>query len=127
IGIPFFDSEKELDQKLIELITTSMKIFTVMFITFMVLTFIASRTLTVPLKMITQKLKGFTLTGRNEPISYFSDDEIGLLVNEYNLMLYKLEQSKKELAARENEAAWREMARQVAHEIKNPLTPMKLS
>ncbi|MDX5347821.1 MAG: HAMP domain-containing histidine kinase [Hymenobacteraceae bacterium] len=127
IGIPFFDSEKELDRKLIELITTSMNIFTVMFIIFMILTFIASRTLTVPLKMITQKLKSFTFTGKNETISYFSDDEIGLLVNEYNLMLYKLEQSKKELAAREKEAAWREMARQVAHEIKNPLTPMKLS
>ena len=56
-----------------------------------------------------------------------SDDEIGLLVREYNAMLTKLEASKRELAAQEKEAAWREMARQVAHEIKNPLTPMKLS
>ena len=54
-------------------------------------------------------------------------DEIGLLVREYNAMLPKLEESKQELAAQEKEAAWREMARQVAHEIKNPLTPMKLS
>jgi nitrogen fixation/metabolism regulation signal transduction histidine kinase len=50
-----------------------------------------------------------------------------LLVREYNGMLTKLEASKRELAAQEKEAAWREMARQVAHEIKNPLTPMKLS
>jgi two-component system nitrogen regulation sensor histidine kinase NtrY len=50
-----------------------------------------------------------------------------LLVSEYNAMLGKLEASKRELAAQEKEAAWREMARQVAHEIKNPLTPMKLS
>ena len=57
----------------------------------------------------------------------FRSDEIGLLVREYNAMLTKLEASKRELAAQEKEAAWREMARQVAHEIKNPLTPMKLS
>jgi nitrogen fixation/metabolism regulation signal transduction histidine kinase len=55
----------------------------------------------------------------------FADEN--LLVREYNAMLTKLEASKRELAAQEKEAAWREMARQVAHEIKNPLTPMKLS
>ncbi|QNF33477.1 HAMP domain-containing histidine kinase [Adhaeribacter swui] len=127
IGLPFFDSEKELDSKLIDLFTTIMNIFTAMFIVFMVLTYIASRALTVPLKLVTQKLKQTTLTGQNEKLEYYSADEIGLLVNEYNNMLLKLEESKKELATREKEAAWREMARQVAHEIKNPLTPMKLS
>ncbi|WP_237587111.1 sensor histidine kinase [Pontibacter russatus] len=127
IGIPFFDSEKELDLKLIELITTTMKIFTVMFITFMVLTFFASRTLTVPLRMLADKLKRTSLTGKNEMLAYEGADEIGMLVNEYNRMLLTLEQNKQDLAMREKEAAWREMARQVAHEIKNPLTPMKLS
>jgi two-component system nitrogen regulation sensor histidine kinase NtrY len=127
IGLPFFDSEKDLNEKLIELITTVMNIFTIMFIIFMVLTFVAARALTVPLKLITEKLKRTTLTGKNEMLAYSSADEIGLLVNEYNQMLLKLEQSKQELAMREKEAAWREMARQVAHEIKNPLTPMKLS
>jgi nitrogen fixation/metabolism regulation signal transduction histidine kinase len=56
-----------------------------------------------------------------------ANDEIGLLVNEYNNMLFKLEASKKDLADSEKESAWREMAKQVAHEIKNPLTPMNLS
>ena len=127
IGLPFFDSEKELDSKLIEFFTTIMNIFTSMFIVFMILTYVASRALTVPLKLVTQKLKQTTLTGQNEKLDYHSADEIGLLVSEYNNMLLKLEESKKELATREKEAAWREMARQVAHEIKNPLTPMKLS
>jgi two-component system nitrogen regulation sensor histidine kinase NtrY len=127
IGIPFFDSEKELESKLIQLLTTIMNIFTAMFIAFIVITNWASRALTVPLKLVTDKLKQTTLTGQNEKLEYQSADEIGLLVNEYNLMLEKLEESKKELATREKEAAWREMARQVAHEIKNPLTPMKLS
>ncbi|WP_317128195.1 ATP-binding protein [Hymenobacter persicinus] len=127
VGIPFFDSEKELDNKLVELISTILNIFTVMFILFLVLTFVASRLLTNPLKIITEKLKHTTLTGQNEMLAYESTDEIGLLVREYNAMLLKLEESKQELATQEKEAAWREMARQVAHEIKNPLTPMKLS
>jgi nitrogen fixation/metabolism regulation signal transduction histidine kinase len=63
----------------------------------------------------------------NEPMYWSSKDEIGLLVNEYNQMLSKLEASKKVLASTEKESAWREMAKQVAHEIKNPLTPMKLT
>ena len=127
IGIPFFDSEKELDAKLIQLLTTIMNIFVAMFIFFLVITNWAARALTVPLKLVTQKLKQTTLTGKNEKLEYQSADEIGILVNEYNQMLLKLEENKNELAIREKEAAWREMARQVAHEIKNPLTPMKLS
>lgn len=127
VGIPFFDSEKDLDNKLVDLIAIILNTFTVMFILFLVLAFVASRVLTNPLKLLTEKLKQTTLTGQNEMLDYQSNDEIGLLVREYNTMLLKLEQSKQELAVQEKEAAWREMARQVAHEIKNPLTPMKLS
>ena len=128
VGIPFFDSEKELNTKLTELFTTILNIFTLMFLLFLGLAFVAARQLTAPLKLITEKLTQTTLTGENELLDYrSSDDEIGLLVREYNTMLTKLEASKRELAAQEKEAAWREMARQVAHEIKNPLTPMKLS
>ncbi|UYZ63326.1 sensor histidine kinase [Hymenobacter weizhouensis] len=127
VGIPFFDSKKDLNNKLTELISTTLNIFTVMFILFLVLAYLASKVLTGPLRLITEKLKQTTLTGQNEMLAYNSDDEIGLLVREYNHMLLKLEESKQELAMQEKEAAWREMARQVAHEIKNPLTPMKLS
>ena len=128
VGIPFFDSEKALNTKLTELFTTILNIFTLMFLIFLGLAFVAARQLTAPLTLITEKLTHTTLTGENELLDYrSSDDEIGLLVREYNTMLTKLEASKRELAAQEKEAAWREMARQVAHEIKNPLTPMKLS
>ena len=128
VGIPFFDSEKALNNKLTELFTTILNIFTLMFLIFLGLAFVAARQLTAPLTLITEKLTQTTLTGENELLDYrSSDDEIGLLVREYNAMLTKLEASKRELAAQEKEAAWREMARQVAHEIKNPLTPMKLS
>jgi nitrogen fixation/metabolism regulation signal transduction histidine kinase len=63
----------------------------------------------------------------NEEIEWKRNDEIGGLVKEYNKMVKKLEESAVALAKSEREGAWREMARQVAHEIKNPLTPMKLS
>jgi two-component system nitrogen regulation sensor histidine kinase NtrY len=128
VGIPFFDSQKELNGKLTELFSMILNIFTLMFLLFLGLVFVATRQLTAPLKLLTERLTRTTLTGENEVLDYnSSDDEIGLLVREYNTMLGKLEASKRELAAQEKEAAWREMARQVAHEIKNPLTPMKLS
>jgi len=56
-----------------------------------------------------------------------SQDEIGSLINAYNIMVYRLKDLQTDLAEAEREAAWKEMAQQVAHEIKNPLTPMKLN
>ena len=64
---------------------------------------------------------------RNEPILWNRNDEVGLLVSEYNKMIDALDVSLNKLAEVERQGAWREMAKQVAHEIKNPLTPMRLS
>jgi nitrogen fixation/metabolism regulation signal transduction histidine kinase len=63
----------------------------------------------------------------NEPINYTQEDEIGALVSAYNSKLKELEFTAAQLAKSERESAWKEMAKQVAHEIKNPLTPMRLS
>jgi len=63
----------------------------------------------------------------NKKIDWSSNDEIGGLIKEYNKMIEKLEVNASMLATVERDNAWREMAKQVAHEIKNPLTPMKLS
>ena len=127
VGLPFFDSEKELEGKLIQLLSMVMSLFAGIFLASTFFTFLASRALVEPLQLLTDKLKRVTLTKKNEPLHYPANDELGLLVQEYNSMLQKLEESKQELSEREKEQAWREMARQVAHEIKNPLTPMKLS
>jgi nitrogen fixation/metabolism regulation signal transduction histidine kinase len=108
-------------------LTNVINIFTLIFIIFLVGSYYASNKLTFPLKYITQKLKRTSLSDYNEPLSWNSDDEIGLMISEYNRMLVKLESSKEALSRSEKESAWREMAKQVAHEIKNPLTPMKLS
>ena len=88
--------------------------------------FITNR-ITRSFSLISDKMREVNLGKRNEAIEWNRNDEIGELVIEYNKMVSKLEESAQALAKSEREGAWREMARQVAHEIKNPLTPMKLS
>ncbi|WP_367388519.1 ATP-binding protein [Lewinella sp. LCG006] len=78
-----------------------------------------------PIVQIGKKL-GDTRLQNNEPLQWSREDEIGKLVANYNQMIVDLDKSAAKLAATERESAWREMAKQVAHEIKNPLTPMKL-
>jgi two-component system nitrogen regulation sensor histidine kinase NtrY len=126
VAVPFFESETELDLLIADVLSNIINIFVLVFIMFLVISYFVSKNLTFPFKLLTQKLK---VTGleNNEPMYWPAKDEIGLLVNEYNNMLFKLEASKKDLADSEKESAWREMAKQVAHEIKNPLTPMKLT
>jgi nitrogen fixation/metabolism regulation signal transduction histidine kinase len=72
-------------------------------------------------------MRDINLQKINQEIEWKRKDEIGELVKEYNKMVHKLDESAEALAKSEREGAWRQMARQVAHEIKNPLTPMKLS
>lgn len=77
---------------------------------------------------ISEKMKATRLEKRNEKIEVeSSSEEIENLVKAYNSMIDELEESAVKLATSEREQAWREMAKQVAHEIKNPLTPMRLS
>jgi len=108
-------------------LNTIMNLFSFTFIALLILSYFASRYLTYPLHMITHKLSRISLTTENEPLQWNGDDEIGQLITQYNSMLKVLEENKKMLSRTEKESAWREMAKQVAHEIKNPLTPMKLS
>ncbi|NJM26786.1 MAG: hypothetical protein HC859_16235, partial [Bacteroidia bacterium] len=125
LGIPFFQSVYSLEKVQITILANILTIFAVIFIVLLVLSFFVSRWLTFPLKFITQTLSRTSLTKINQPLTWRSDDEIGLMVKEYNQMLYKLGESKAELEQTQRELAWREIAQQVAHEIKNPLTPMK--
>ena len=127
LSLPFFASQKDLESNVTDVMANIINTFTFVFIIFLFVSFFVSHGLTFPLRLITQKIKRTTLSSFNEPLSWNSDDEIGLMVTEYNKMLVNLEESKKALARSEKESAWREMARQVAHEIKNPLTPMKLT
>lgn len=98
-----------------------------LFIAAIGLTILLSNSITKNLTVLGEKLKTVDLNTHNEPIHWQNQDEISQLISAYNEMLLKLEESRTLLAKNEREGAWREMARQVAHEIKNPLTPIKLS
>ena len=124
---PFFGSKNHLNRQKAEVFNNIINITTLIFIFSVWFTYLAVRRLTNPLIVIASKLKSTELKETNEPLDWKTNDEIGVLIQEYNKMLEKLEVSKVELAKNEKEAAWREMAKQVAHEIKNPLTPMKLT
>lgn len=127
LSVPFFESALSLEATQINVLANILTVFTVIFILFSILSFFVVNSLTFPLRFITRTLSRTTLTGTNMPLEWNSKDEIGLMVTEYNRMLANLEQSKVELARSQKESAWREIAKQVAHEIKNPLTPMKLT
>ncbi|MDQ3015738.1 MAG: HAMP domain-containing histidine kinase, partial [Bacteroidota bacterium] len=88
---------------------------------------IMARSITRPVAQLSEKLKKIRIGKKNETIQWSIDDEVGELIRDYNAMVTKLDESVLLLAQSERDTAWREMAKQVAHEIKNPLTPMKLS
>jgi len=127
LGIPFFQSGASIEQMQITVLTNIISIFTLVFIVLLIVSFFVTKWLTAPLSMITQTFGRISLTKTNKPLEWKSDDEIGLMVREYNHMLDTLSDSKRELENNQREKAWREIAQQVAHEIKNPLTPMKLT
>jgi signal transduction histidine kinase len=127
LSAPYFQSASSLENARIGVLSSFLTIFTIVFVLFSIVSFYLVNWLTFPLRFITKVLGKTTLSGTNKPLEWESSDEIGLMVKEYNKMVINLEQSKNELARVQKESAWREIAKQVAHEIKNPLTPMKLT
>lgn len=85
-----------------------------------------SKQITKKIELVAEKIKQTDVVIHNRPIEYHQNDELKPLVNSYNEMLEKLNQQSNILALTEREEAWRDMAKQVAHEIKNPLTPMRM-
>ena len=126
LRVPSFQTTQTLKQNRITVFTSILEIFTIIFLLIAVLSQFSFNALARPLRFISEGLRKTSLSSKNEPLEWQPKDEIGELVREYNEMILKLEASKKALARTEKESAWREMAQQVAHEIKNPLTPMKL-
>jgi two-component system nitrogen regulation sensor histidine kinase NtrY len=127
LGIPFFQSAYLLEKIQSVILINILNIFAFIFIVLLLLSYVVADRLTFPLRFITQSLRKTSLTNSNTPLTWPAEDEIGLMVKEYNSMLFKLSESKNELEQTQREKAWREIAQQVAHEIKNPLTPMKLT
>jgi nitrogen fixation/metabolism regulation signal transduction histidine kinase len=127
INIPYFTSRQELEQQISNFLVTIINLNAFIFLVAGLIALLITNRITRSFAVISNKMKEVNLGKKNEEITWNKNDEIGELVKEYNKMVTKLGESAEALAKSEREGAWREMARQVAHEIKNPLTPMKLS
>lgn len=126
-NIPHFADVADINRGLIEAIASFVNIYMLILLLTLPLSRLISYTISMPLIRLRDKMSGFQLSRKPEQIVYHGDDEIGVLVRAYNRMVVQLNASASRLASSERDAAWREMARQIAHEIKNPLTPMLLS
>ncbi|TCK67718.1 phospho-acceptor domain-containing protein [Winogradskyella wandonensis] len=128
LNIPYLEDDDIFNRELNEFLTRLGIAYIVMILAAIVLAYFVSRYITRSLKTISDKMNEFRLEKRNKKIDIESSSiEIENLVKSYNGMIDELEESAVQLATSEREQAWREMAKQVAHEIKNPLTPMRLS
>ncbi|MEP7109225.1 MAG: HAMP domain-containing sensor histidine kinase [Ferruginibacter sp.] len=127
LNIPYFTSQTKLRQEISNFLLAIINLNAFIFLIAGIVAFFITNRITRSFSFISNKMKAVNLGQMNEAIIWNRRDEIGELVKEYNKMVAKLDNSAATLAKSEREGAWREMARQVAHEIKNPLTPMKLS
>jgi two-component system nitrogen regulation sensor histidine kinase NtrY len=127
LNIPYFESQNRLQDEISNFLVTIINLNAFIFLIAGIIALFITNRITRSFSIISNKMKQINLETGNEEIVWNRNDEIGALVSEYNTMVRKLDVSAGKLAKSEREGAWREMARQVAHEIKNPLTPMKLN
>ncbi len=127
VNLPYFARQDELTNEISALLVAFINIYVILIGISIFIALIISNYITKPVQLIKEKISRLRLGTTIEKIEWEKNDEIGSLVEEYNRMVDELSRSAALLAKSERETAWREMAKQVAHEIKNPLTPMKLS
>ncbi|MBP8791027.1 MAG: HAMP domain-containing histidine kinase, partial [Breznakibacter sp.] len=127
LNIPYFVGINSLHQQISSIVVAIINAYLFFILIAVGLAILISRRIASPLIAIRESIKNVQLGKSNAKINYSGSDEIGNLITEFNRMLDELSFSAEKLAASERESAWREMAKQVAHEINNPLTPMKLS
>lgn len=127
IAVPSFISQSEMNANVEDFIIRMLPLYIVLLLLAILVVWLFARGVAEPLRAITLQLKNYRLGEKNEHISYAFHDEIGDLLQHYNMMMDVLADSTQKLARSEREGAWRTMARQVAHEINNPLTAMKLT
>lgn len=127
VQLPNFYQSSDLNAEISSIVVGFINLYALMFIVIGIIAWIVSRNISYPLMLLQRQMARTTFGEKNEPIHWNRKDEIGELVQQYNLMIDQLEDSAIRLAQSEREGAWRDIARQIAHEIKNPLTPMKLS
>lgn len=127
VQLPDFYQTSDLNSEVSSIMVGFINLYALMFFVIGAMAWMVSRNISYPLRLIQKQLAQTTIGKKNEPIDWERNDEIGELVKAYNNMIDQLQESAEKLGRSEREGAWRDIARQIAHEIKNPLTPMKLS
>ncbi|HCC69723.1 MAG TPA: hypothetical protein DEQ09_01005 [Bacteroidales bacterium] len=127
LNLPYFNMQSRISEETSNLIVAMINFSTILLVIAMSIAVLISVRITNPLRMLQQGLASVRLEEKSKPLEYSGHDEISELVLQYNKMLDELQSSVLKLARSEREDAWRGMAKQIAHEIKNPLTPMKLN
>ncbi len=127
LNLPYFTEPEMLAQEVTNLVVVILNTYVILLLLVLFLSVFLADRITQPLRFIQTRIAQLSLSKNNEKIVYKGKDEIAGLVDEYNYMVDELVKSAGLLARSERESAWREMAKQIAHEIKNPLTPMKLN
>ncbi|MDD2634158.1 MAG: ATP-binding protein [Bacteroidales bacterium] len=127
LNLPYFARQNEFKKEISNFVIAFSNVFLALILISIIIGIFISRQLTRPLVIIQDKIRSMDIKKKAEKIIYTKNDELGGLIREYNRKVDELSESASKLAQSEREMAWREMAKQIAHEIKNPLTPMKLS
>ena len=129
LNLPYIEDDDFINKELKENLTRLGYAYLLMLVIAIILAYFLSKYITRSLKTVSDKIIETRLNKRNKKIHMDGDatEEISNLIKAYNSMIDELESSAAQLATNEREAAWREMGKQVAHEIKNPLTPMRLT
>ena len=128
LNLPYLEDDYFITRDLRNFLIKLTEVYLFMLLLAILLAYFLSKYITRSLKTISEKIHQTRLDKRNEKIEIGNvSEEIYTLVDAYNSMIDELEESAVKLATSEREQAWREMAKQVAHEIKNPLTPMRLN
>lgn len=127
IAVPYFMSEQTRNEELDALLARLLPPYFIVLMLALFFSFWAAQSMTAPISMLNEKMRHFEIGAKDNHIDYPYHDELGALVERYNMLVDRVEESAEKLANAEREGAWRTMARQIAHEINNPLTPMKLS
>ncbi|WP_459210366.1 sensor histidine kinase [Aquimarina rhabdastrellae] len=128
LNLPYLQDDDFITRELDEFLRRLAEVYLFMLLIAIAMAYFLSKYITRSLKTITETIDQTRLDKRNKRIALDNvSEEIYTLVSAYNSMIDELEESAAMLAKNEREAAWREMAKQVAHEIKNPLTPMRLT
>ena len=127
LNLPYFSKESDIANDLASIVAAIANIYILLLLAAILTGTAISNQLGRPLIEVAKKMQRLDLTKQREHINYKGKDELGGLIHSYNKMVDDVAEASLRMAQTEREQAWREMARQIAHEIKNPLTPMRLS